>query len=597
MPTPPPAATRLSALRKHLKAQKLDGVFVPRTDAFMGEYVPTSDERFRWITGFSGSAGFALIGLTQGALVVDGRYTLQAPKETKGTNLKVLSLEAAELSQFLSGFRNGSTLGFDPWVTSVAEARRLMKAVEAAGHKLVATSGNMVDAVWADRPTPPANPVVVHPLRLAGQAVDEKLALLAKVLRDKNCGAVVLTDAHSVAWAFNIRGSDIGHTPLALLRAIIFKDGTAQVFVEKSRCPAGGLGKGVKLVAPSQFTATLSGLAKKHWPVMIEAAQCPEAIRAILAKAKIAIVEDVDPCSFPRARKNAAEQAGSRRAHVRDGAAVANFLAWLDGAAADGSLTEVAAQVKLHDFRKATGKLKDLSFGTISAAGANAALPHYHSVGKTGARLKRDQIYLIDSGGQYEDGTTDITRTLIIGSPNAEMKRHNTLVLKGMIAVSMARFPAGTVGVQIDALARAALWRDGFDFDHGTGHGVGSYLSVHEGPARISKAGHVALEPGMILSNEPGYYKPGRYGIRIENLLLVTPPAKIKGGERAMLGFETLSFAPIDKRLIDESLLTKAEKHWLDEYHAEVLRKIGGGVLPETKPWLELACAPLTKRA
>ena len=414
MPNLAPAATRLSALRKHLKAQKLDGVFVPRTDAFMGEYVPPNDERLRWITGFSGSAGFALIGLTQAALVVDGRYTLQAPKETKGSNIKILSPDAADLSQFLSGFRKGSTLGLDPWLTSVAEARRLTKAVEAAGHKLIATAGNLVDAVWADRPEPPANPVVVHPLRLAGQAVEEKLTLLAKVLQDKNCGAVALTDAHSVAWTFNIRGSDITHTPLALLRAIVYRDGTAQVFVAKSRCPAGGLGKGVKLVDPQQFAATLSGLAKKHWPVMLEASQCPDAIRAILAKAKIAIVEDADPCSLPRARKNAAEQAGARRAHVRDGAAVANFLAWLEGASADGSLTEIAAQEKLHDFRKATGKLKDLSFGTISAAGANAALPHYHAVGKTGARLKRDQIYLIDSGGQYEDGTTDITRTLII---------------------------------------------------------------------------------------------------------------------------------------------------------------------------------------
>jgi Xaa-Pro aminopeptidase len=596
MATPAPAASRLSALRKHLKAQKLDGVFVPRTDAFMGEYVPTSDERLRWVTGFSGSAGFALIGLTHAVLVVDGRYTLQAPKETKGSNIKILSLDAAELAQFLGSFRKGSNLGFDPWVTSMAEARRLTKAVEAAGHRLVATTGNLVDAVWAERPRPPANPVVVHPLRLAGQTVDEKLTLLAKVLRDKNCGAVVLTDAHSVAWAFNIRGSDITHTPLALLRAIVFKDGTAQVFVEKDRCPAGGLGKSVKLVDPALFAKTLAGLPGKHWPVMLDASQCPDAIRAILAKSKITILEDVDPCSLPRARKNTTEQAGSRRAHLRDAAAVANFLAWLDGATADGSLTEIAAQEKLHGFRKVTGKLKDLSFGTISAAGANAALPHYHSVGKTGARLKRDQIYLIDSGGQYEDGTTDITRTLIIGSPTTEMKRHNTLVLKGMIAVSMARFPVGTTGIQIDALARAALWQQGFDFDHGTGHGVGSYLSVHEGPARISKAGHVALEPGMILSNEPGYYKPGRYGIRIENLLLVTPATKVKGGERAMLGFETLSFAPIDKRLIDESLLTKAEIHWLDDYHAEVLRKIGGGVLPETRAWLEKACAPLTKR-
>jgi Xaa-Pro aminopeptidase len=353
----------------------------------------------------------------------------------------------------------------------------------------------------------------------------------------------------------------------------------------------------VKLLHPDQFEASLAQLAKTKQKAMIDPALCPEAIRVMLYNAKVETVEDHDPCLLPRARKNSVEQNGARRAHLRDGAALANYLAWLDVAAASGGITEIAAQNKLEGFRRETGKLQDLSFGSISASGPNAALPHYHAVGKTGRRLRMNEIYLIDSGGQYRDGTTDVTRTVINGEATLEMKRHNTLVLKGMIAVSIARFPAGTTGVQLDAMARAALWQNGCDYDHGTGHGVGSFLSVHEGPARISKAGTVALEPGMILSNEPGYYLKGKYGIRIENLLRVKPSAKPKGGDRAMLSFETLTFAPIDKRLIDEELLTKTEIHWLDEYHAEVLRKIGSLVNEDVRPWLEASCAPLTRRS
>jgi Xaa-Pro aminopeptidase len=591
---------RLFALRQLMRQHKLDGLFVPRTDEFQGEYVPASAERLLWLTGFSGSWGMAVVGLTRAALIVDGRYTVQAAKETKGLPLDLLSPDTDKLEAFLSGFKPGATLGFDPWVTSASEVRRLTKLAEKAGLKLKPTSENLVDVLWTDRPQQPQSGIYHHPENMSGQATAKKLSLLAEMIKAKDCDCVVLTDPHSVAWTLNIRGSDISHTPIALLRALIFKDGTARLFIDPMRCPAkvkADFGKHVKLESPDKFKAALVQLAKKKQKVMIDPALCPEAVRVALNNAKVEIVEGNDPCILPRARKNSVEQNGTRRAHLRDGAALANYLAWLDVAASVGDLTEIAAQEKLESFRRETGKLQDLSFGSISASGPNAALPHYHAVGKTGRTLRLNEIYLIDSGGQYRDGTTDVTRTVIIGEATAEMKRHNTLVLKGMIAVSIARFPAGTNGVQLDALARAALWQNGFDFDHGTGHGVGSFLSVHEGPARISKAGIVVLEPGMILSNEPGFYLKGKYGIRIENLLLVKPAAKPKGGDREMLSFETLTFAPIDKRLIDDDLLTKTEIHWLDEYHAEVMRKIGALVNEDVLPWLEAACAPLTRRS
>lgn len=591
---------RLTAFRQVLKSRKLDGFFVPRTDEFQGEYVPASAERLLWLTGFSGSSGMALVGLQRAALVVDGRYTVQAAKETKGLAIELMPPDAARLAAFLASFKPGSSFGYDPWVTSVSEARRLGKMVGDAGSKLVPTPANLVDAVWTSRPQPPQALVYHQPQKFSGQATTAKLALLAEALKFKGCECAVLTDPHSVAWALNIRGSDVACTPIALLRALVFKNGTARLFVDKHRCSADVLtdfGKSVSLINPDQFEAALARLAGKKQKVMIDPNLCPEALRVLLQEAGVDILEDQDPCMLPRARKNAIEQAGARKAHVRDAAALSNFLCWLDAAARQGGLTEIAAQDKLETFRRATGKLQDLSFGTISASGPNAALPHYHAVGKTGRRLRPGEIYLIDSGGQYRDGTTDVTRTVIVGEPTVNMKRHNTLVLKGMIAVSMALFPVGTTGIQLDALARAALWQQGFDFDHGTGHGVGSYLSVHEGPARISKAATVALEPGMILSNEPGYYLKGKHGIRIENLLLVKPAAKPKGGDRAMLSFETLTFAPIDKRLIDEELLTKPEIHWLDDYHAEVARKLGSLVNEDVRPWLEAACAPFTRRS
>lgn len=572
---------------------------MPRTDEFQGEYVPAYAERLQWLTGFTGSWGSACIGLNSAALIVDGRYTIQAAKEAP--NFELLSPDAAALqSHFVKNFKKSSIIGFDPWLTSISETRRLKHIVEAAHLKLQATANNLVDQMWQDRPTSPANPIYDHPVAVAGETFDSKLDRLAKDLITQGCAAVVLTDPHSVAWVLNIRGSDVQHTPLALLRAILYQNGKVDLFAIKNRFAPQLLDsftKHVTLRDPASLSVQLAKLAKTKKSVLLDPATCPDAIREIIVAAKGVIKEAQDPCVLPRARKNAVEQKGARNAQLRDGIALTNFLHWLDTTPLEQKTTERVAQIELEKFRKATGKLKDLSFGSISASGPNAALPHYHVKSGEGRTLKKDEIYLIDLGGQYEDGTTDVTRTVIRGIASAAMKFHFTLVLKGMIAVSTARFPAGTTGVQIDALARSALWQQGLDFDHGTGHGVGSYLSVHEGPARISKAGTVALEPGMILSNEPGYYLKGAYGIRIENLLLVRPPTKPKGHERAMLSFETLTFAPIDKRLIDDSILTRAEIQWIDIYHDEVWQKLSRGVSTNTKLWLKAACAPLTKFA
>ena len=596
----PLLAKRIATLRSLMKADKVDCLVVPRNDEYLGEYVPAAAERLLWLTGFSGSAGTALVGLKRAALIVDGRYTVQAAQETKGLSIDLLPPDTPKLEEFLAGFKRGMTLAFDAWNTSMAEARRLQKLADKTGLRLKALNVNLVDVAWTDRPAVPSDSIYLHPLIYSGLSTEKKLALLADTLTAKGCDCALLTDPHSVAWALNIRGSDVSHTPIALLRALVFKDGIARLFIDKRRCPdvvLKAFGKHVRVEHPDRLEFVFSHLKKKRQTVLVDPTLCPEAIRTVLHRLNVNIIEDQDPCILPRARKNRVEQNGARHAHIRDGAALSNYLAWLESAASSGSLTEIAAQNKLESFRRVTGKLKDLSFGSISASGPNAALPHYHAVGKMGRTLRRNEIYLIDSGGQYLEGTTDLTRTVIIGEASAITKRHNTLVLKGMIAVSMARFPAGTTGVQLDAMARAALWQNGYDFDHGTGHGVGSFLSVHEGPARISKAGTVALEPGMILSNEPGYYLKGKYGIRIENLLLVKPASTPKDGDRKMLSFETLTFAPIDKRLIDDTLLTKAEIHWLDEYHAEVFSKIGSFVNDDTRSWLVEACAPLTRRS
>jgi Xaa-Pro aminopeptidase len=585
---------KLSALRKKLRSIGVAAIIVPRADEYQGEYVPPCSERLNWITGFSGSWGTAIIGTSSAALIVDGRYTFQAAAQTAGLGIRLLTPEAKSLFDYLSeSYKPKDHIAYDPWLTTIAEAKRLSNMLDSLGMKLVPLTANPIDSLWADRPNPPANSVYAHAEKYAGQSATDKLQMIANWLKSNTADAVVLSDPLSVAWTFNVRGTDIPYTPAALMRAIITKTGKAILFVDNARLSA-LFAKSVTIMPPASLPAELKSIGAAKKRVAVDPAHCPVAIQGMLQKAGAAVVELVDPCILPRARKNKVEQQGARAAHLRDGAAVCNFLYWLDSQGAQSKLTEKAVQDHLLKCRKATGKLMDLSFGTISASGPNAAHPHYQVKDGEGRRLRAGEIYLIDSGGQYRDGTTDITRTIIIGTPTEMMRKHFTLVLKGMIAVSLARFPVGTTGVQLDALARAALWQHGYDFDHGTGHGVGSFLSVHEGPARISKAGTTVLEPGMILSNEPGHYVQGKYGIRIENLLLVKPAQKPKQGDRAMLSFETLTFAPIDKRLIDTHLLTRAELHWLDSYHADVFQKLQKRVDVATRPWLEATCAPFT---
>ena len=593
-----PHKQRLASLRQLMARQKLAAYIVPRNDEFQGEEVPELAERLRWITGFSGSWGTAIITARSAVLFVDGRYTVQSRQQVDAKLFAFEDLVAKPPSTWLSGnLKKGDRLGIDPWLHTMADFEKLKAACKAKGAELVPVAKNLIDQCWQDQPLPPAGNIVEHPFKLAGRSTAGKLKDLATHLKTKKAAALVLADPASVAWALNIRGNDVPHMPVPLAFAIVHASGKATLFADPSRASAQtrkALGSRIGFAKPATLPDALKVLGKSKASVLIDPARVPQAIASVLQQAGAKIIEGQDPCIVPKAQKNKAEQQGARAAQLRDGAALCNFLCWIERHGPSGKLTEYEAEEKLLQFREATGKLVGLSFRSISASGPNAALPHYHVEGTRGRTIRNNDIYLIDSGGQYVDGTTDVTRTIIIGRPSAEMKDRFTRVLKGMIAISVARFPFGTTGAHIDALARNALWQGGYDFDHGTGHGVGSFLSVHEGPASISKRGGVAIAPGMILSNEPGYYKVKHYGIRTENLLLVTPLEKIKGGDRAMLGFETLTFAPIDRRLIDTHMLTRSELQWLDSYHATVLRKLLPLVDAATKPWLKKACAPLT---
>jgi Xaa-Pro aminopeptidase len=591
----PKMSERLALLRAELKRQKLDAFIVPRQDEHQGEYVGAYAERLKWVTGFSGSWGVAVVGMKKAAIFVDGRYTVQVRNEVDKKNFAFHHLVNEPLHLWLTKkFSKGARIGYDSTLTAIGNARELRTACDGAGLKLIAVK-NCVDAVWSDQPSRPATKITDHPLQFAGVSTKDKLKLLAVELTAKNADATVLTDPASLAWAFNIRATDVPFTPVPLGFAILRAKGKAELFIDPTRFDAGlrrSRSSSVAISRPDAIPAALKKLGKQKARVGLDPTMCGDYFRLALSKAGAKTFDLQDPCTFPRACKNKTEQNGAREAHTRDAVAMSDFLCWIERTAPNGTLTEAKAAQVLETYRKRDNSCMDLSFESISAAGPNAALPHYHVQGE-GRTIKPDGIYLIDSGGQYLDGTTDITRTVIIGQPTDEMKDRFTRVLKGMIAISEIRFPKGTTGAHIDVLAREALWKAGLDFDHGTGHGVGSFLSVHEGPARISKAGHVALRPGMLLSNEPGFYKPGHFGIRIENLLFVTEPSKIAGGDREMMGFETITWAPIDRRLIDTSLLTRSELQWIDQYHAKVLSLLSERVLPETRTWLEQACAPL----
>ena len=591
-------AKRLAALRVILKKQNLNGFIVPRQDEFQGEYVASYAERLNWLTGFAGSWGLAIVTQAKAAIFVDGRYTVQVREQIDTKLIAPLHLIDEPPTKWIeANLQKGDRLGFDPWLITASEAKRFAVACEKAGAKLVALAQNPIDKIWVDQPARPQNALSVQPLQFAGRNVADKLADMSKALITAGADAAVLAEPSSVSWVMNIRGGDVPFTPVVLAYAILHKKGKAELFVEKSKLPddvRDHLKATTMIRKPDELAMALKKLGIKKAKVLINVSSAPEIVRGTLKSAGAFIVEGQDPCMMPKACKNKNELNGARAAQLRDGVALSRYLHWLSVEAPKGQLTEATAAERLTAFRKDTGVLLDLSFSTISASGPNAAIPHYHVNPENCRAINNNEIYLIDSGGQYQDGTTDVTRTVIIGQCTDEMKDRFTRVLKGMIAISTICFPKGTTGGHIDALARAALWKVGLDFDHGTGHGVGSYLSVHEGPARISKAGNVALQPGMILSNEPGYYKAGHFGIRIENLLIVKQPAEINGGERPMLGFETLTFAPIDRNLIDTKLLTREELQWLDAYHTKVLQVIGSKMDGDAFLWMKQVCAPLT---
>ncbi|MCY3831075.1 MAG: aminopeptidase P family protein [Rhodospirillaceae bacterium] len=593
--SPERSAGRVAALRALLAQDGLQGFVVPRADEHQGEYVPPGAERLAWLTGFTGSAGLAIVLAEKAAIFVDGRYTLQVGDQIDPAVFEVRHVTdepaAAWLRESLSG---GGRLGYDPWLHTADGAARLRAACEAVGAELAPVAENPIDRLWEDRPSRPDAPFESHPPELAGETSAGKRAALANKLAERGVEAAVLTLPDSIAWLLNIRGRDVPRTPFPLSFAILRNDATVALFAPAGKIDAAlarHLGDGVAVEPPDAFEAALGGFAGRK--VLADPASAADRIFRVLDEAGALVERGADPCQMPKACKNAVELEGARNAHRRDGAALTRFLAWLAREAPGGAVDEIAAADRLEGFRRESNLLRDLSFDTISGAGPNGAIVHYRVTPETNRRLEPGALYLVDSGGQYADGTTDVTRTVAIGAPTAAMRRHFTLVLKGHIALATARFPEGTTGSQIDALARLALWADGLDYDHGTGHGVGSYLSVHEGPQRISKLPNsVALKPGMIVSNEPGYYRTGEYGIRIENLVAVQE-VEVAGAERPMLGFETLTLAPIDRALIDRALLTADETGWVDGYHARVRETIGPLVDPDTAAWLEEATRPL----
>jgi Xaa-Pro aminopeptidase len=592
------SAPRLAALRAELKHRGLDGFIVPRADRHQNEYVPPYAERLAWLTGFTGSAGAAIVLADRAAIFVDGRYLVQVREEVDSAAFAVEHLvEHPPTAWIEENLPSGAKLGYSPWLHTVEGAERLAKAADAAGGSLVAVADNPIDVLWQKRPQPPLGAVALHDLRYAGEAAAAKLARVNETL-GKRADVLIVSDPQAVSWLFNIRGSDVPHVPVVLAFATVQRSGRPAIYVEPRKLTGAARTQLETLAVfrtPADFEKDLAALGKAGRAVMLDPALCPDAIARAVTESGGKIVRAADPIAPMKAVKNAAEIAGARAAQLRDGAAVTSFLAWFDREAARGALTEIDAVEALESFRRDTGLLKDISFPTIAGAGPDGAIVHYRVTRRTNRRITPGELFLIDSGGQYEDGTTDITRTVAIGTPAADMRRNFTLVLKGHIAIARAVFPDGVTGAQLDPLARQFLWRDGLDFDHGTGHGVGSYLSVHEGPARISKLGTAPLKRGMILSNEPGYYRAGAYGIRIENLVLVVEvPAAAAEAEKPLNAFETLTLAPIDRRLVEPSLMTPEEIAWLDSYHTRVRDLLAPLVDEPTRVWLAGACAPLT---
>jgi Xaa-Pro aminopeptidase len=591
------SAPRVAALRAELTRRGLDGFVVPRADRFQNEYVPPCAERLAWLTGFTGSAGLAIVLADRAALFVDGRYQVQVREEVDGAVFSVEHLVERPPHEWIeTNLRAGTKLGYSPWLHTVEGAERLAKACTAAGATLVAVADNPIDAIWTDRPSPPAGAIVLHDLRYAGESAEQKLARVRGGIEKVAADALVVSDPHAVSWLFNIRGSDVPHTPVVLAFALVPREGRPALYVDGRK-----LGNDVRhrleeladVRASAEFERDLAALGGERRKVRLDPTACPEAIARLVAEHGGTNTRGGDPIAPMKAVKNAAEIAGAQAAQLRDGAAMTRFLAWFDREAPAGRLTEIEAVEALESFRRDTGLLKDVSFPTIAGAGANGAVVHYRVTRRSNRGIAPGELFLVDSGAQYEDGTTDITRTVAVGAPDADMRANFTRVLKGHIAIARAVFPDGTTGAQLDSFARQYLWQAGLDFDHGTGHGVGSYLSVHEGPARISKLGGAALKRGMIFSNEPGYYRTGAYGIRIENLILVVEAPPVEGAEKPFNAFATLTLAPIDTRLVEPAMMTADEIAWLDAYHAHVREALARVVDAPTREWLFKATAPI----
>lgn len=589
--SPETAKPRVTAVRAAMAQAGVDAFLVPRADAHQGETVAARDERLKWLTGFTGSAGMAIVGMNRAAVFVDGRYTLQVTSQCDADVFEFGTFPgAAYIDWLIDVLDEGAIVGFDPWLHGVAEVTTLTQRLAQAGITLRQTA-NLIDAAWPDQPPAPQGKANIQPHALTGATHEEKRLQIAEALTARGTDAAVLTLPDSIAWLLNIRGNDIARMPVAQGFAVLRKDGGVDLYGMDAKLDAeirAHLGNHVRSNGMAQFLDDLSALGGT---VAADRTTAPVVVVDALEQGG-ATLDWHEPVILPKARKSEAEIAGAHAAHLRDGAAFATFLHWLEGAA-PGTLTEIAVVEKLEHIRRDTGCLEDISFETICGSGPNGAIVHYRVNTDTNRALRTGELLLVDSGGQYRDGTTDITRTMPIGDAGEDEKQTFTLVLKGMIAISMMRFPTGIAGQHIDTMARAALWQHGFDYAHGTGHGVGSYLGVHEGPQRISRASDVVLEPGMILSNEPGYYREGAFGIRIENLIVVTPADPVPGGDIPMHGFETLTLAPIDRRLINPMLLSDAERHWLDAYHARVHSALAPLVSPDTATWLAKACAPL----
>jgi Xaa-Pro aminopeptidase len=577
--SPDQGPPRLSALRDQMTAHALDGFVVPRADAHQGEYVAPRDDRLAWLTGFTGSAGWCVALRHSAAVFVDSRYRVQVKAQVADVFDKVDWPETS-LADWIGATLKTGRIGFDPWLLTVDQHRTLTTKLP---DMTLAPVNNLIDAIWPDQPAPPQGKVFVQPLELAGEAHEDKIARLAKGLKAQ---AAVITLPDSLAWLLNIRGTDIPRNPVPHGFVVLHADATVTLYMDAVKLTDLGahLGDTVTLRSPGDF---LPDLAALNGPVQIDPATCPVAVADALGD----VTEAADPCLLPKARKNTAELNGTRAAHLRDALAMVRFLAWLD-AQTPGSFTEIDVVKQVEAERRATNALRDISFETISGSGPNGAIVHYRVTEATDRTVGAGDLLLVDSGGQYVDGTTDITRTIAIGEVGAEETAAFTRVLRGMIALSHLRFPKGMAGRDIDMIARVALWEAGMDYGHGTGHGVGSYLSVHEGPQRIARTGTVPLEQGMILSNEPGFYREGAFGIRIENLIAVEPAPKLYGQTVAeMLQFETLTWVPIDRRLVDADLLTAAERNWLNDYH----RRVHDMLLPHldaaTGQWLAAACS------